>query len=121
MTLRSAFVRRRVGQWLVVGGALSPADAEHHATKFMPKTREFGQLYTLQSRHTVGIKNGQAGATSELPEPRVSPDAMASAVAVASAWVERNRDWIEAGGSGDLPRLVSDLATHLHQSCASRG
>ena len=40
---------------------------------------------------------------------------MGDACAIASAWLSENRNWIEAGGEGDLSRLVSALATRLRQ------
>jgi hypothetical protein len=55
------------------------------------------------------------------PEIEVTPEVLSSAVALASDWLLENRAWIEAGGSGDLDRLVRDLATHLRQRCVSPG
>ena len=47
----------------------------------------------------------------------LTPDVLASSAALVSEWLSENRDWIEAGGSGDLDCLVRDLANHLHQRC----
>lgn len=49
----------------------------------------------------------------------LTPDVLASSVALVSEWLSENRDWIEAGGSGDLDCLVRDLANHLRQRCGS--
>mgnify|MGYP007082189795 CR=1 FL=1 len=54
---------------------------------------------------------------SKPQEIEVTPEVLASCVALASDWLSENRAWIEAGGSGDLGQLVLDLAIHLHQHC----
>jgi hypothetical protein len=53
-------------------------------------------------------------------EIEVTPEVLASCVSLASDWISENRDWIEAGGLGDLDDLVLRLAKVLHQRPASR-